>query len=312
MDIVILCDVDFAGNMYNLASSVNRFTSHKALAIKRRVNHRFKYPSMLLAQSSNMTKVRELIYGADAIVWKEMPILHKIYGLDLTRIKDKENIVILGGGGFRFPKIFKSNQEFYKERINAKWAASSLDFLEWHPDWAWIPASIRVDYLRETFQFEKSSPPLIVASPSNHTNSWLGVQEQFEKAMEALSNQRLAFQFRFILGEPNVRCLRWKAPASIFFDRIFDIYGINSQEAGAFESAVITGASDFVKTTLDENGYDCPFYFVESWSQAAKVMSKLLKNPELMRQRGKECYEYVKKVHSGELAAQHLVRLIEE
>jgi len=312
MEIVILCEYDFSGNMYNLAQSVNRHTEHHAIAIKRHINERLKYPTMFLASDDKLDEATEIIYSADAIVFKELPSVPKTFRIRPSKITGKKKVVILGGGGYRYEELRKQNFEVYNKKIHSvKWATSSLDFIEKNPKWSWIPASILVDDLRRKYDYSKKNPPIIACSPSTHTDNTQHVRSQFNRIMKILEEEwNLMFQHRTIFGVDNETCLTRKAHASIFFDRIFDIYGINSQEASAFESAIITGSSPFVRRFLSNEKYGCPFIFVDTVDEAAKEMLHLIKNQDEMKRLGQQCYEYVNRVHSGKLAAENLVETL--
>jgi len=309
LDIVILTEYDFSGNMYNLASSVNRYTRHRAVAIKEKINQRLQYPTMIHATRENMSEVRELIYKADAVIWKETPNLMELFGLDSSAMKRKNNIVILGGGGYTSEKFFSENQIVYGE-LGAKWATSSLDFTRKNPDWAWIPASIRVEHLRAKYDRTKGAKPLLFASPSRATDKMLNVRGKFLFIVEQLRKAGFDFRDKVVFNEPNEVCLHLKAAADIFFDRVYDIYGINSQEAAVFESVVVTGTSEYVKEKLLGMGYECPFVIVDHHVLAIDEVAYYLENPDEVRKKGRECYEYVKEVHSGELATRNLMKLI--
>lgn len=309
MDIVILTEYDFSGNMYNLASFINRYTKHSAVAIKHKINQRLQYPTMIHASEDNLPQIRELIYKADTVIWKETADLCEKFGLDFDRMKRKNNIVILGGGGYSSNKFYSANQEFYGE-LGAKWATSSLDFTKKNPDWTWIPASIRIEELRENYDYTKGSPPLLFISPSNATDRMMNVRTKFQFIVEQLRKTDLKFRDKTVFGKPNELCLHFKANADIFFDRIWDIYGMNSQEAAAFECAVITGTSEYVKDKLRDLGYECPFIFVDHHVNVIDEIIYLLENQDEMRHIGHECYRYVEKVHNGELAVKNLMKLI--
>lgn len=297
--------------MYNLASFVNRYTKHRALAIKYKNNPTLQYPTMIHGDEGNLGEIRDLIYKADVVVWKETPDLCEQFGLDFDRMKRKNNIVILGGGGYSSSKFYEPNKEFYGE-LGAKWATSSLDFTKKNPDWAWIPASIKVEALRKAYDYTKCTPPLICASPSTATDKMMDIRGKFGFIVEQLRKGGLNFRDKTIFGKPNDICLHFKAGADIFFDRIWDIYGMNSQEAAAFESAVITGSSQFVRDELKARGYNCPFIFVDHHVLAIDEIVYLLENPDEMKRVGYECYRYVKKIHNGELAVKNLMKLIRE
>jgi len=311
LDIIILTEYDFSGNMYNLASFINRYTKHRAIAIKHKNNTTLQYPTMIHGNEGNLREIRDLIYKADVVVWKETPDLCEQFGLDFDEMKKRNNIVILGGGGYSSNKFFPDNQRVYGE-LGAKWATSSLDFTKKNPDWAWIPASIRVENLREYYDYTKGDPPLLFTSPSKATDNMMNVRTKFQFIVEQLRKADLKFRDKTVFNKPNELCLHLKANADIFFDRIWDIYGMNSQEAAAFECAVITGTSQYVRDELKTRGFKCPFIFVDHHVLAIDEIVYLLENPDEMRRVGYECYRYVKKVHNGELAVKNLMKLIRE
>jgi glycosyltransferase involved in cell wall biosynthesis len=311
LNIVILTEYDFSGNMYNLASFINKHTKHTALAIKHKNNPLLQYSTMIQATKNNLTEVREFIYKADVVVWKETATICSAFGLDVEKMKKKNNIIILGGGGYSSNRFFLENQWFYGE-LGAKWATSSLDFTKKNQDWAWIPASIRIDHLREKYDYTKMGDPLLFTSPSNATDKMMNVRGKFDFIVDQLRSRGLKFRAKTVFNEVNDVCLHLKAPADIFFDRIWDIYGMNSQEAAAFEAVVITGTSEYVRDKIKEFGYDCPFIFVDHHVLAIDEIEFLIENPDEMRRIGRECYRYVRKVHDGRVAVKNLMKLIKE
>ena len=313
MNIVILSDYDAAGNMYNLASGINTYTDHNAVAIKLRYHKTFHYPTTLLATKKNLSKIRKLIYESDAVVFKEEPQIPLKYGIDLKKLRHKPIVFLVGGWGFRNRDIYAKNRRTYSKKNlpNIKWGTTSIDFLEKNPSWGWVPACIRLEELRRTYNYSKLTPPLIVASPSSSTNSMLKMDILFEKTKTFLEDRDLSFQTLFIRNLDNDSCLNAKASASIFFDRIYDIYGINSQEAAAFEAIVITGSSEFTLDKLRSLGFDCPFVIVQNDIEMRERMEELLLDEKRRRRGAKLGLEYIQKLHSGEESAKRLIEMLE-
>lgn len=312
MDIIILSEYDFSGNMYNLASFINKYTKHRALAVKHRNNQLLQYPTMIQATRENLPELREVIYKADVVIWKETATICERFGLDFDKMKKKNNVVILGGGGYSSEKFFKANQQFYGD-LEAKWATSSLDFTKKNPDWAWIPASIRVEQNREKYDYHsKGVPPLLFTSPSRSSDKMMNVRVKFDFIVDQLEKAGIPIRSKTVFNVPNEICLHLKATADIFFDRIWDIYGINSQEAAAFECAVITGTSHFVRDKIKDFGFDCPFIFIDHHIHAIDEIIYLVENPNEIKRIGYACYKYVNKVHNGELAVKNLMKLIKK
>ncbi|GAH37555.1 unnamed protein product, partial [marine sediment metagenome] len=86
------------------------------------------------------------------------------------------------------------------------------------------------------------------------------------------------------------------------------IYGINSMEAGAFESAVVTGSSSFAINKLKELG--CPFVFVNSVDDATEKIAELITDEEYMKSKGMECFAFVNHYFSGREGAKRLVEAL--
>lgn len=314
MRFVIVNWMDSCGNMYNLATSINKYTKHEAVSINCYVNPPGQFPCMVLADTNNLDEVHELIDKADVIVVKEYYFVLEHLGINAYEFNDRPLVVIFGGAGYRRKTNFERNVKFFNIiRDDTIWATSSIDFLENNPDWCWVPASIRLDELREKYDRTKLDPPLVFTSPSASTDGLTGTIEKFNEVVRRLKNKGKIFSSKVLYGDtPNVECLKMKAHASIFFDRIYDIYGMNSQEAGAFESVVITGYSDFVDWALRSRGYNCPFIRVRNENELYGAMKNALDWSPLIRERnGQQCFEYVKEVHSGELAANQLVVAVE-
>lgn len=313
MEIVILTDYDASGNMYSLASGVNRYTNHHATTVKLRVHPEMMFPSMTVANDKNMSHIRKKIYDADAVIFKEFWWIPEKFGLDMNKLKRKQKAVIMGGGGFRFEKNRDENIKFFTGH-NIKIATSSADFLQ-HRKMSWIPPCIRYEEIREKYDMTKAVPPLIFASPSKDTDLRLDLRKQFLNIMNKLSQEELRFSSLCVGGTrktvTNDRCLELKAKASIFFDRIYDIYGVNSQEAGAFEEAIVTGTNDFTIKKLRDFGFNCPFIIVKNYIQMKNEIKKLLLNETYLTNKAEACRKYVEKLHSGKESAKRLIELLE-
>lgn len=314
MNIVVLSDYDSSGNMYNLCSGVNRYTEHHATAIKLRVHPIAQYPSMIVATEDNMPRVRRMIYDADAVVFKEFWWIAERFGINMDKLKGKRLVAVMGGGGFRFKQHRGPNITFFMKH-HMKIATTSADFLEVKPDMAWIPPCVRYDELREKYDYTKTKPPLVFASPSKDTDLRLHLRRNFLSAMSQLKDEGLNFRAQCPTGAhemiSNDECLRLKAPSSIFFDRIYDIYGLNSQEAATFECAVVTGINDVALRKLRQFGFECPFIIVRNYTQAKNAVRKLLKNGDYRFKKAEECRQYAERLHSGRESAKRLVALVE-
>ena len=107
----------------------------------------------------------------------------------------------------------------------------------------------------------------------------------------------------------NDECLKIKSHASAFFDRLYSIYGVNSLEAAAFGSAVITGtdqhALDVIKKHL---GMKCPFIIRHTWEGVESAFVELLRNPKAMKRHGAACLRYAEAVEK--YAAQRMVKVL--
>jgi len=243
-----------------------------------------------------------------------IPNRSAIHQNSLNTLKGKLLVAIMGGGGFRFKQHRRPNLIFFnKHRMRI--ATTSADFLQFKPDMAWIPPCVRYEELREKYDYTKTKPLLVFASPSKDTDIRLRLRSQFLQAMSELKSEGFNFRVQCPTGVhkliSNDECLRLKAPASIFFDRIYDIYGLNSQEAGTFETAVITGINRFALEKLRNFGFNCPFIIVKNYAQAKNAVKKLLINEDYRIQKVAECHDYAKRVHSGEETAKRLIALLE-
>jgi len=314
LDIVILTDYDAAGNMYNLASGVNRYTDHNAFTVKLRVHPVAQYPSMMVATERNLGRIRRLVYDADAVVFKEFWWLADKLGLKMRRLRGKPLVAIMGGGGFRFKKHRTPNLKFFGKH-GMKLATSSADFLE-KKDMAWIPPCVRYEELREKYDYTKSEPPTVYASPSKDTDIRLKLKRRFTSAMRELRGEGLDFRAVCASGADgmisNHENLTKKAHASVFFDRIYDIYGLNSQEAATFEIPVVTGSSEFTLKKLRQFGFDCPFLIVRDFREAKNAVRSLLRDVDYRLQKGEECRVYAERLHSGKESAKRLIALLEK
>lgn len=311
MNIVILCIWDFAGNMYSLCTAINKHTKHKATMIHLR-NAGYTYPVMLKNPRAHLSQIRKLVYDADAVVFKEFGTIPKAFGIELEKLNKKPVVVLFGGEGFRKMRHRTVSLETYKHLPNLRWAVTTTTFLKEFPDWVWIPRCVRFEEIREKYDYEKLTPPLITTSPSRGSNRTHRTLTQFRRIVSSLKADGLDFQSLEIFDVNNDNCLRQKAPASIFFDRIGTIYGVNSQEAGAFESAIITGTPQFALGKLEEFGFACPFINVTSIEEVVEACAELIKDEEYRKRKGLECSKYVERLHSGRESAKRLIMAFEE
>ena len=335
MKISLLCDMDYSGQTYNIASFLNR-NGHNAVLISEKENP-YKYSSMIIKTPTNLRQIHKTIKSSDIVIFYEtMFHLNKVFSLNEELLYGKLIIVLLGGWGFRTP-VYRERDALIYESLNnystIKFVSISLDFLD--PDWKdnpiwdckeyrdegwsdnvpscmknmyWIPPFVDVNRLREQYDFSKPQTPLIVTSPSAGTIWQANVATDFNAAIAKLKNKQ--YNVDIITLVSNDACLKRKAHASIFFDRIFSVYGVNSQEAGSFEAAVVTGSSDFVVRNLQKE-FDCPFIFVKNHDELRENIDNLLDNPKFRKFKGKECYQYVKKVHSGKETMNRLIKIIQ-
>ncbi len=313
MKIMFLCAQDHAGASYNFCSAINKYTNHEAENIITNPG-RYKYPYFykfsnrlrkLVSSSANAEELRQKIYASDVIIFVEYLGIDKVMGLDRNKLKDKQIAITYGGGGFRLVGPKQRGRAWYK-KINGRLTliATSADFLATEK-LPWVPRCVRTEELREKYDYSKRDPPVIAVSPSkssDNVNPRVGlISRNFSKIINTLKSKGYKVHGMGISSHKKVvhndTCLKLKAPASIFFDRLYPIYGINSLEAGAFESAVVTGTSAYaLKVIQNFTGLKCPYIIVDSWARTQKVFENLLNAPDYTRKRGLACYDYSKKI----------------
>lgn len=320
MKIMFLNARDLAGVTYNFAKAINKYTKHEADQIATTRVNVMDNPAMHYFHAENQEEQRRLIYESDAIVFHEWMGIPTAMKLDIGKLRNKTLAVTFGGAGFRKPRFRQNCMEYYgKISDDVKYIVHSPDFLEAELGWPWVPRCLAVDELREKYDYTKSDPPIIVTSPhpqSDGVNQTTGnVSDIFKKVVSLLNIKGLKFKANCISshegGVDNDTCLRLKAPASVFFDRIYKIFGLNSIEAATFESAIVTGTNRF---SLDEikqsTGVECPFIIVNNWKDVEAAFTNLINDSKYRRQKGLECYRYVEAVHSGKLSAERLVKIL--
>lgn len=316
MKIMFLCAKDMAGTMYNLCAAVNKYTKHEAEQMVTRQG-RYKYPIMHRIGDGNRKEMLQRIYDSDAIVFHEWLGIPHVMKMDTSKIRNKILAISYGGGGFRNSKKRQNGRDYYRKiSENVIYFACSADFLI-HENIPWVPRCVRTEELRQTYDYTKLDPPVIAVSPSkgsdNVKRSMGLVSENFREIAKSMKQRDFKFQARHISNYKktisNDACLRLKAPASIFFDRLYSIYGVNSLEAGAFGSAVVTGTAPHALSGIRKRlGIPCPYVIVDNWEQTQAEIENLLNNPKELKQRGLKCYEYSKRVE--EHAAKRLVEIL--
>lgn len=307
---MILNQTDSSGNMFNLYSAIGRFSEHQAYHICLNSIPPYNFPyQYLINENISLIEAQNLIYECDAVIFKEYSDIPPRYGLDMSKLKDKKSIVLFGGVGFRSLNHRHASYNAYSE-LNPVYATTSLDFKAESPELEWIPPLIRFDELRGKHDFSKDKTPLICASPSKGTNMLTNAKNLFLATTKDLRERGYDFNSNFIFGVNNEECLRRKAKADIFLDRVWSIYGINSQEAGAFESAVVAGCSGKVLDLLSRYGFTCPFRIVSNLNEVEDAFIDLLEDADYRRELGDACMKYVKKLHNGEESVRRLLKII--
>ena len=321
MKIMFLNARDLAGVTYNFAKAINKYTKHEADQIATKQVSVMKNPAMHYFNNEDKEEQRRLIYESDAIIFHEWMGIPTVMKLDIKKLRKKILAVTFGGAGFRKPLFRQHCMEYYgKISDNVKYMVHSPDFPEEKPDWPWIPRCVAIDELREKYDYAKLEPPIVAISPhpmSDGVNPATGnVSDIFSKASSQLNDKDLKFHARRIStykgGVDNDTCLMLKAPASIFFDRIYKVFGLNSIEAATFESAVVTGTNQFALDYIKQStGVSCPFTIVNNWKEVGEAFEKLISDPEYRRRKGLECYKYVDAIHSGKVSAERIVKILE-
>lgn len=307
MKIVNLNDVDFSGNGYNLCHAISRLTKHEAVSVRLR-NNAFNYPTDIQTDIMNLEQVQKIVYGCDVLLIREIWRLINLYQLNMTKLKKKKVIVSLGGVGFRNEGWRKENFSFFKKWANVKWMVTSADFIKDFPEATFVPCCIPMEEYRKKYNYEKKKPPLIIYSPSHLRESTKILQD----VLERLADEGSSFDFDAFYGIENKECLKRKAPASIVFDRLEFLYGVNSIEAACFESVVITYTSDETLVELEKRAeIRCPFVIVEYKYQLYDALKSLLADPQGTKELGKKCYHYAKQLHDGRYSVKQFLELIE-
>ena len=139
-----------------------------------------------------------------------------------------------------------------------------------------------------------------------------GSGEVFLDVCEDLTRSGYDFFPDIAFEEPNDECLTKKATASIFFDRLEYLYGVNSIEAATFEAAVFTYTKPQTITTLSMHAkMVCPFIIVNNRGRLYDNIALLLDDRDQLERLQKSCYEYARALHNGEYSVKQFLRLIE-
>jgi len=321
MKIMFLNARDLAGVTYNFAKAINKYTKHEADQIATTQVSVMKNPAMHYWNNEDKEKLRQLIYDSDAIVFHEwLGIPTNAMKLDIKKLRGKIFAVTFGGAGFRKIRFRQNCMKYYNELFdNVKYMVQSPDFPE-EEDWPWVPRCVATDELREKYNYVKHVPPVVATSPhpmSDGVNPAVGnVSDVFKKVTSRLSGRGFKFKANCISnyegGVDNDTCLKLKAPASIFFDRLYKVFGLNSIEAATFESAVVTGTNQFALDYIKQStGITCPFTIVNNWKEVSESFEELISDPKYMRQKGLECYKYAEAVHGGKTSAERIIKILE-
>jgi len=307
MKIAILCERDLSGILYSFYSALKRH-SYEANFVKSQINPRLKYPTHHLKSDVN---VNEIVDDSDVLVLKASRGFFNQYKLDFNKMRDKQIVMIFGRKYMKKHHLRKPILNKLKKYNNIKFMTTSIDYAD--DKIKWFTPCVRVDELREKYGTEKQVPTMVMASPSYSTNLQFKVAIKFNMIVSTLKKEGLEFRHVLYTGNiPNNVCLKTKAKASIFFDRIGDgVYGVNSQEASALGCAVVTGASMGMLNRLTVEGFYCPFDIAKNVGEATRHIKELLTNEVAWDVASNECYQYVREVHSGDETVKRFLEVIE-
>jgi len=311
VDIAILNKVDFSGNGYNLAQAINKNTNHKAVSMRIR-NNLFDYPIHFEKNNENKKKLREIILNSDVIVIREFYELPELFGVSLSELRKKTIVMSFGGWRWRRPEWREKTFNILSGHQDATVVISSADFINDMPKIPFIPCCIPIDEYREKYGIKKSTPPIVMHSPSSISEgTFTKSTEAFLMSMERIFRHGYEGDCELVMEATNRECLEAKSKASVFFDRFEYLYGVNSIEAASLECAVLTyTGSDALQSLSEHAGMTCPFIIVDNQSRLEMNIELLLGNPHKLESLREACYQYARVLHDGKYSVKQLLKVI--
>jgi len=294
MKISLVAYRDTSTVMYNLWRAFQRFTSHEVYFMNTSRVPKWNVYRTPLGKPIN----EDIIKSSDFVITKHIGILKNKFLLQHT------DLFILG-----------RRDHTHSEQFNQIKQCDFGHLMTTQPDFAfksgitWMPSPTRLyDMVEKYGSVEKLYPPQILCQPTNFDLPVHAIRD-FDFIISRLSNLEGRFQTALFHHETQEMAIARKARASIFFDRIWSAYGMNSKEAGALGCAVVTGVSDVFLRGLESEGFPCGFVNVDNKREATTEIRKMIVDEDYRVEVANNSFRHVKEAYNGEISVKRVLEV---
>jgi len=340
--IAILAVRDTGGTAYTLAHAINKLTDHNAVNIVS-TDTFVKYPIMVNMADYSRSKLRQMLYNSDAIVFLgAMYPFFEAFKLRKKRLRDTKKMLLCMGSEWRLGRdqlIKQADRWLQNYKIVLGGADMFLPLEFQHPETREIKSFPPVDENEVAYlpvvrsfediesQFGASKPDsaaveafgvprkrvVFVHAPTSETNKGSHIfYRAATRAQQAVSQM----VFTTVKQQPWVTTLRILSKADALYDQAPPFptaYGALSVEAGIFRlpsfSQVAPECRAFIKR---HSGLDTPYIIFSSEEDLFDKTVAIATDEKLRRHYGDLNYRYCKQLHDEKPVVDRFMNILEK
>jgi len=330
--IIILAVRDTGGTAWNLAHAINKITpEHQAINI-RGINSYLDYPAMVDVGYYNKSKIRQIIYKADVLVFLgSMKPFYQSLKLSKGKLRNKKKLLYETGSLWRWAKdaLIKEADEILEDYTtmlgtsdlflpnpkDEKPISDKIEFLPWTRSFSEINSKFGMcnqdRKALDSFDVKKRNV-IFLHAPTNEEAK--GSQTFFRTATRAMQ-MISTMTFNTVRQEPWVACLRALSQADVLLDQnppFPTSYGAISVEGAIFHLPVINQISPKAQQWIKEKtGLDTPFITFKDEDDLVNKMVSLATQPELRIMFGDMNYKYCKALHDEKPVVERFFKILD-
>lgn len=304
MTILILTDIDVAGQLSLLWRGLNAFTPFKARYVCLKQTY-LDYPTEILASPDKQQEIAEAVASADFFIFGRT-LFDFPFALIAPRLNRNNHLVIVYGSEARQQPEQYCYMWLRKDLMVVSnydyTCAAGLGFSAQH-----IPPM----YSPEEIPPKQPPPDGVTRIVHTPTNRQIKQTDVFLKAVEELKAEGLAVEPLLIEGKPWKECLQVKRQAEIMYDQMaLGCYGFGAIESWAMEQAVLGRLNHWVRSFWPQ----APVIDVTPETLKATI-KQLVEDPNLLKLAQKDGKAHARKYHDWRRVIprwEHLLRHVQE
>lgn len=332
MKILILSVRDTGGTAYTLAHAINKIKPEHQCVNVRGSNNYINYPTIADMSDYSRTKVREMVYKADVLVFLgAMRPFFEALKLAKGKLKDKKKILYETGSEWRWGReqlIKQADDLLSNYKIMLGGSDMFLPYPEGTP-----PVSDDVEFLPITRSFSEirhryglcnqdeaalgsfDVPKKTVYFAHAPTSEQMKGSHIFYKVATRAMQMDKNIRFTTIRQQPWASCLYMLAHSQVLYDQAPPFptaYGAISVEASIFKLPVFSQVDPRAREWLKKKtGLDTPFIVFTDEEDLLKKTYSLATQPELRKVFGNACYKYCKALHDERPVVERFFKIVE-